>query len=254
MTYVTEQTGAELRAHMRRLQKMPGWHNPLDDRLFQEVLALDAEIEALRGAPSADVPAVAVQAEPEDFRYLQSKLKTIAMCVRDLQDEYATQAPAAPIEAVQDVSDTEIDAVTSRFHGDYEPEMRPTHRACARAILALRRPAHPVVAARYETPGYALAMRVMQSDRYPKLDGRERSECDAFIAEGQSAAPVRAVEQQPVAWAYQCGDTLHLMHHKLDHYFSMDDGETFVKGRPLVYLAAPKEEPAVLTQGKGAQA
>lgn len=44
MTYVTEQTSAELRAHMKRLQAIPGWHNPLDDRLFKEVLALDAQL------------------------------------------------------------------------------------------------------------------------------------------------------------------------------------------------------------------
>lgn len=50
MTYVTEQTPAELRAHMRRLQAMPGWHNPLDDRLFKEVVEQDKEIERLRAA------------------------------------------------------------------------------------------------------------------------------------------------------------------------------------------------------------
>lgn len=53
MTYVTEQTSAELRAHMRRLQAIPGWHNPLDDRLFKEIQALDAEIAALRSHPTA---------------------------------------------------------------------------------------------------------------------------------------------------------------------------------------------------------
>lgn len=50
MTYVTEQTPQELRAHMRRLQAMPGWHNPLDDRLYEEILALDAELAQLRAA------------------------------------------------------------------------------------------------------------------------------------------------------------------------------------------------------------
>lgn len=47
MTYVREQTSAQLRAHMRALQKVNGWHNPLDDRLFSEVEAQDAEIERL---------------------------------------------------------------------------------------------------------------------------------------------------------------------------------------------------------------
>jgi len=47
MTYVTEMTGDQLRAHMRRLQKMEGWRNPLDDRLFQEIERLDAIIAPL---------------------------------------------------------------------------------------------------------------------------------------------------------------------------------------------------------------
>lgn len=50
MTYVTEQTSAELRAHMRRIQKIPGWHDPLADRLFKEVEAQDAEIARLKAA------------------------------------------------------------------------------------------------------------------------------------------------------------------------------------------------------------
>lgn len=37
MPYVTEQTSSELRAHVTSLQKIPGWHEPLVDRLFVEV-------------------------------------------------------------------------------------------------------------------------------------------------------------------------------------------------------------------------
>lgn len=44
MTYVREQTSVELRAHMRSLQKMEGWHEPLADRLFEEVTAQDERI------------------------------------------------------------------------------------------------------------------------------------------------------------------------------------------------------------------
>lgn len=36
-------------------------------------------------------------------------------------------------------------------------------------------------AQRFESFGYALAMRVMQSDLYAQLDDRERDECDALI-------------------------------------------------------------------------
>jgi hypothetical protein len=48
MTYVTEQTGAELRAHMRSLTAINGWGDPLVDRLWLEVQKLDEEIEALK--------------------------------------------------------------------------------------------------------------------------------------------------------------------------------------------------------------
>lgn len=51
MTYVSEQTSAELRAHMRCLTKMRGWHEPLADRLWKEIQALDAEVAALRAMP-----------------------------------------------------------------------------------------------------------------------------------------------------------------------------------------------------------
>ena len=47
MTYVREQTSAELAAHMRSLKKMPGWFEPLADRLWQEVEILKAENERL---------------------------------------------------------------------------------------------------------------------------------------------------------------------------------------------------------------
>ena len=50
MTYVTDQTSAELRMHMRSLKKMPGWHEPLADRLWREVQEQHAEIERLREA------------------------------------------------------------------------------------------------------------------------------------------------------------------------------------------------------------
>lgn len=48
MTYVREQTSAELAAHMRSLKKMPGWFEPLADRLWQEVEMLKAKNECLR--------------------------------------------------------------------------------------------------------------------------------------------------------------------------------------------------------------
>ncbi|WP_411835679.1 hypothetical protein ACLBNB_20115 [Pseudomonas chlororaphis subsp. aurantiaca] len=47
MTYVRDQSPAELAAHMRTLQSLPGWHDPLADRLWQEVERLKANNEAL---------------------------------------------------------------------------------------------------------------------------------------------------------------------------------------------------------------
>ena len=48
MTYVRQQTSEELAAHMRYLQGLPGWHDPLADRLWQEVEALRAEVAGLK--------------------------------------------------------------------------------------------------------------------------------------------------------------------------------------------------------------
>ena len=44
MTYVSEQTSEELAAHIRHLQAMPGWHDPLADRLWREVEALRTQL------------------------------------------------------------------------------------------------------------------------------------------------------------------------------------------------------------------
>lgn len=40
--------------------------------------------------------------------------------------------------------------------------------------------------ARFPKLGFKLAMRVLQSDLYAKLDDAERSECDALIKDGQT--------------------------------------------------------------------
>lgn len=54
--YVSDMNPAELRAHMRRLKAMSGWHDPLSDALYAEIQRMDA------AAPSAS----AQQAEPVD--------------------------------------------------------------------------------------------------------------------------------------------------------------------------------------------
>jgi hypothetical protein len=47
MTYVADQTGAELRAHMKMLKAIPTFSDPLSDRLFKEIQMLDAELRRL---------------------------------------------------------------------------------------------------------------------------------------------------------------------------------------------------------------
>jgi len=39
--YVRDMNPQELRAHMRRLQAMPGWHDPLADSMYAEIQRLD---------------------------------------------------------------------------------------------------------------------------------------------------------------------------------------------------------------------
>jgi len=60
MTYVTDQTSQELRAHMRRLKAMKGWNEPLSDRLYKEILELDKEVSKLRAAQAAQAAQVPI--------------------------------------------------------------------------------------------------------------------------------------------------------------------------------------------------
>lgn len=75
MTYVREQSSTELAVHMRSLQKMPGWHDPLADRLWQEVEALKAEVAGLRtGYEAYERVNVELKAEVEGLREANDKL------------------------------------------------------------------------------------------------------------------------------------------------------------------------------------
>lgn len=56
MTYITDQTSAELRAHIRSLQKTPGWRDAVTDRLFKEIVALDKEVADLKARLAEKVP------------------------------------------------------------------------------------------------------------------------------------------------------------------------------------------------------
>ena len=78
MTYVREQSSTELAVHMRSLQKMPGWHDPLADRLWQEVEALKAEVAGLRtGYEAYERVNAELKAEVEAFRGLLGEMRAI---------------------------------------------------------------------------------------------------------------------------------------------------------------------------------
>ena len=84
MKYVREQTSAELAAHIRSLQKMAGWFDPLSDRLWQEVEALQAELAGLKTGYEA-------------YEQVNAELK--AECARSTEREILQ---LAEIEALRD--------------------------------------------------------------------------------------------------------------------------------------------------------
>lgn len=61
---------------------------------------------------------------------------------------------------------------------------------------------------RYETEGYALAMRVLQSDLYKQLDDRELAECDEFIRREVPETESKPAEKVYYLWALVCDDKL----------------------------------------------
>ncbi|RTY75529.1 hypothetical protein [Pseudomonas veronii] len=89
MTYVREQSSTELAVHMRSLQKMPGWHDPLADRLWQEVEALKAEVAGLRtGYEAYERVKAELKAEVE-------KLRAALTYIRDTSDDWHVCEKAA---------------------------------------------------------------------------------------------------------------------------------------------------------------
>jgi hypothetical protein len=62
------------------------------------------------------------------------------------------------------------------------------------------------------------------------------------------AAPMASTERAtPVAWMYKCWETVHLERNQLDHYYSVDQGETYVKGVPL-YTHPTGAQPSTSTE------
>ena len=48
MPYVTDMNSAQIRAHMKMLQAMNGWNEPLADRLYKEIIDQDKLIADLK--------------------------------------------------------------------------------------------------------------------------------------------------------------------------------------------------------------
>ena len=87
MTYVREQKSAELAVHMRSLKKMAGWFDPLSDRLWQEVEALQALVAGLKtGYEAYERVNAELKADVEALR--SAALKVIEMNRQHAKDQY----------------------------------------------------------------------------------------------------------------------------------------------------------------------
>lgn len=93
MTYVRQQTSEELAAHMRYLQGLPGWHDPLADRLWQEVEALRAENAGLKtGYEAYERVNAELKAEVELLRSLLGQSALAATTLRTDAEAYANHS------------------------------------------------------------------------------------------------------------------------------------------------------------------
>jgi len=106
--YVRDMNPQELRAHMRRLQAMRGWHDPLADSMYAEIQRLDSAILDLMTANSSLAAAAIVPdeyalvpKEPTDemlragvkaFQHTWYNEDTLA----DWREAYKAQIAAAP--------------------------------------------------------------------------------------------------------------------------------------------------------------
>lgn len=49
-------------------------------------------------------------------------------------------------------------------------------------------------------------------------------------------------ELKPVGFIYRCGETIHFHRMQLDYFYSMDNGDTYVKGEPVYCRSLPANE------------
>ena len=129
MTYVRQQTSEELAAHMRYLQGLPGWHDPLADRLWQEVEALRAEVAGLRtGYEAYEQVNAELKAEVEGLRKLGPS-KEIIWCA--CGDGYPVNSYGAGFMAANGDVCENCDAANGRVepHLDTPDELKALRQA-----------------------------------------------------------------------------------------------------------------------------
>jgi len=123
-------------------------------------------------------------------------------CFRDGTDEPLV---ARPTETVLMVPKSDLDSALGRIASREEAlmklsqfahtaahmsenDMRNNLSSIADELIALASRSEAPEAHEGDQPGFALAMRVLQSDLYHQLDDRERAECDALLPRRASAA------------------------------------------------------------------
>lgn len=85
---VSEMDGAQLRAHMKRLKAMPGWHDPLADRLYAEIRRLDGEpaLPQLQ-AVLADYDNTYADTQGEEYRKTHRALTALWWFTENVNDD-----------------------------------------------------------------------------------------------------------------------------------------------------------------------
>jgi hypothetical protein len=145
------------------------------------------------------------------------------------------QSTADPVEKARRVLLHLIEPTSAYFFDDGFP--RPELRGQVKNVLVVLEalaaspaaPSHPTDAA---APAKS-SLRYHPDERV----SMKASEYEALVA---AAAPAQSGE--PVAWMYRCWDTVHLERNQIDHYYSVDQGETYVKGIPL-YATPQSSQP-----------
>lgn len=122
MTYVTEQTPAELRAHMKRLKSLPSWRDPLSDRLWKEIQDLDKRVAELEVTNRSLMNAK--EGQTEKASVLATECESLEYQVEQLtkeRDQLAAQNDR--LRNAFNKTKYEFVTVTGSRHYCYEPDV-----------------------------------------------------------------------------------------------------------------------------------